>query len=99
MSRRRSARPVEPLDGLAQRITTVRQRLGLSQRAFAKRLGTSGVVRQWERGAGMTVAMLERIATVGGVTPEWLLRGTTAAGPRRPRDDAWAEAVVALEAA
>lgn len=40
MTLRRPTRPVQSLDGLAQRITTVRQRLGLSQRAFAKRLGT-----------------------------------------------------------
>jgi transcriptional regulator with XRE-family HTH domain len=100
MSRRRIARPVESLDGLPQRILTVRQRLGLSQRAFAKRLGvSSGIVGRWERGAGMTVTMLDRIATVGGVTAEWLLHGTAAAGPRPPRGDGWTEAVTALEAA
>jgi DNA-binding transcriptional regulator YiaG len=53
MSRRRIARPVESLGGLPQRILTVRERLGLSQRAFAKRLGvSSGIVGRWERGGG-----------------------------------------------
>jgi transcriptional regulator with XRE-family HTH domain len=83
MNRRRSARPVDSLDGLAQRITTIRQRFGLSQRAFAKRLGTSGIVGRWERGARVTAATLDRIATAGGVTPEWLLGGTKAAATRR----------------
>jgi transcriptional regulator with XRE-family HTH domain len=99
MSPRRSVRPGEPLEGLPQRIITVRERLGLSQRAFAKRLGvSSGIVGRWERGAGMTAAMLGRIATAGGVTPEWLLRGTTADAPQRPGGEAWTEALAALEA-
>jgi transcriptional regulator with XRE-family HTH domain len=96
MTRRRPTRSVDSLDGLPQLITTVRQRLGLSQRAFAKRLGvTSGIVGRWERGAGMTVAALDRIATAGAVTTEWLLRGPTAAAPRRPGGEAWTEALTA----
>jgi hypothetical protein len=47
----------------------------------------------------MTVAMLDRIATAGGVTTEWLLHGTTPAATRRRADDAWIEALAALEAA
>jgi transcriptional regulator with XRE-family HTH domain len=100
MTRRRPARPVESLDGLTQRITTVRRRLGLSQRAFAKRLGVSqNIVGRWESGKhGLTARTLDRVAATGGVTTEWLLHGT-AVPTRRRRDDGWTEAVAALEAA
>jgi len=43
---------------------------------------SSGVVRRWERGAGVTAARLDRIAPVGGVTPEWLLGDATAGASR-----------------
>jgi transcriptional regulator with XRE-family HTH domain len=87
------------LDGLPQRIAAVRRRLGLSQRAFAARLGVGrNVVIRWEGGYHRPHrARLKRIAKLGGVTPSWLLDGGEGRGERRDRE--WEEAVGALRVA
>src|SRR5262245_43121210 len=70
-------RAVTP-NGLAGRIASVRRGLGLSQGAFADRLGVCrNTVGLYERGRTPQTAILDRIARTGGVTAEWLLHGTT----------------------
>ena len=87
------------LDGLPERIAAVRRRLGLSQRAFAARLGVGrNVAIRWERGYHRpSAARLRRIAKLGGVTLGWLLDGGEGRGKRRDRH--WEEAVTALRVA
>jgi transcriptional regulator with XRE-family HTH domain len=77
-------------DGLPQRIAAVRRKLGLSQRAFAARLGVGGYHRP-------RPARLKRIAELGGVTAGWLLDGGEGRGERRDRQ--WEEAISALRVA
>src|SRR5262245_25184080 len=86
-------------DGLARRIAQVRRQLGLTQTAFAHRIGvTRGAVGRFEAGAlAPRAATLDRIAEAGRVASDWLLRGdrprvTTASG----RGPAWKAAVVLL---
>jgi transcriptional regulator with XRE-family HTH domain len=87
------------LDGLPKRIAAVRNRLGLSQRAFAARLGGGrNVAIRWEGGYHRpSAARLRRIAKLGGVTVGWLLDGGEGRGKRRDRQ--WEEAVSALRVA
>src|SRR5262245_62894868 len=92
----RSARP----DGLTRRIVQVRRQLGLTQTAFARRIGvTRGAVGRFEAGAlAPRAATLDRIAEAGRVASDWLLRGdrtrvTTASG----RDPGWTAAVALLQ--
>jgi transcriptional regulator with XRE-family HTH domain len=86
------------LDGLPERIAAVRHRLGLSQRAFAARAGTARTaVLRYESGHGRPrVDTLERIARLGGVSVDWLLRGDRRP-PEGPRE--WDDAVRLLRAA
>jgi transcriptional regulator with XRE-family HTH domain len=86
------------LDGLPERIVAVRHRLGLSQRAFAARAGIArNAVLRYEGGHGRPRAdTLERIARLGGVSVDWLLRGDRRP-PEGPRE--WDEAVRLLRIA
>jgi transcriptional regulator with XRE-family HTH domain len=65
------------LDGLPERIAAVRVRLGLAQGRFAARVGVSrNALLRYEGGHGRPRAdTLERIAQLGGVSVDWLLRG------------------------
>jgi transcriptional regulator with XRE-family HTH domain len=65
------------LDGLPQRIATVRRKLGLPRARFAQRIGVSrNVVIRYEGGRnGPRAETLDRIAKLGGVTDEWVLGG------------------------
>jgi transcriptional regulator with XRE-family HTH domain len=85
-------------DGLPKRIAAVRQKLGLAQRTFGARVGVSrNVVIRYEGGHGCPRAdTLERIARLGGVSVDWLLRGD-----RRPPEGPpeWDDAVRLLRAA
>src|SRR5262249_58772347 len=85
--------------GVARRIAQVRRQLGLTQGAFARRIGVSrNAVGRYEAGTVVpSAATLNRIAEAGRVTNDWLLRGhrpgvTTAPG----RDPAWKAAVAFL---
>jgi len=84
--------PTRERDGLPDRITAVRQKLGLAPRAFAARIGVSrNAVIRYEGGHGRPRAdTLERIAQLGGVSVDWLLRGDRRP-PEGPRE--WDEAV------
>jgi transcriptional regulator with XRE-family HTH domain len=85
-------------DALPDRILAVRTRLGLAQRAFAARVGVSrNAVIRYEGGRGRPRAdTLERIAQLGGVSVDWLLRGDRRP-PEGPRE--WDDAVRLLRAA
>jgi transcriptional regulator with XRE-family HTH domain len=76
----------------------VRQKLGLSQGRFAVRIGvTRNIVLRYEGGNGRPRAdTLERIAQLGGVSVDWLLRGDRRP-PEGPRE--WDDAVRLLRAA
>ena len=78
----------------------LRQRLGLSQVAFARQAGISRNAQvEYERGSRVPkTANLGRIAEAGESSVDWLLNGRV---PReRPRDDPeWEAAVRALRAA
>jgi transcriptional regulator with XRE-family HTH domain len=86
------------LDGLPERIATVRQKLGLSQPAFAVRVGvTRNVSTRWEGGRNRPRAgTLDRIAKVGGVSVEWLLDGSRRERATVGEDRQWKVAVEAL---
>jgi transcriptional regulator with XRE-family HTH domain len=60
---------------VGRRIATLRQRLGLSQVAFARQVGTSrNALMTYERGDRVPKsATLARIAEAGGVSVDWLL--------------------------
>jgi transcriptional regulator with XRE-family HTH domain len=90
--------PTRDLDGLPKRIIAVRQGLGLAQRAFATRVGVSrNAVLRYEGGHGRPRAdTLERIAQLGGVSVDWLLRGDRRP-PEGPRE--WDDAVRLLRVA
>ncbi len=74
-ARRRDAK-LGPQVDVGARLAEIRHRLGLTQPAFAARvgIGASTVIRA-ERGALPRLAALRRIAEVGGVTVDWLLTG------------------------
>lgn len=74
-----------------ERIKQVRNRLQLTQDAFAELLGgvTRGAVGNWERDQGIKEENLELISERTGVSFEWLARGT---GKMDPQGEA--EAVV-----
>jgi transcriptional regulator with XRE-family HTH domain len=82
------ARPTRGADGLPARIAAVRQRrVGVSRNA----------VIRYENGHGRPRAdTLERIAQLGGVSVDWLLRGDRRP-PEGPRE--WDDAVRLLRAA
>lgn len=62
---------------IASRIRKVRSDAGLSQQAFADRLGTAtrGAVGNWERGQGIKRENLQLIADKFRVSFEWLATG------------------------
>ena len=74
------------MSGLPERIAAVRQKLWLSQPAFSARVGvTRNVVARWEGGKhGLRAGRLDRIAKLGGVSGDWLLRGDSRP-PEGPR--------------
>jgi transcriptional regulator with XRE-family HTH domain len=84
--------PASAADGLPDRIAAVRQKLGLAQRPFAARIGISrnAVIRCEGRHGRPRVDTLERIAQLGGVSVDWLLRGGRRP-PEGPRE--WDDAV------
>jgi transcriptional regulator with XRE-family HTH domain len=88
------------LGRLPQRIAAVRTRLGLTQRAFAARVGvTRNVVIRWERGHHRPRATaLARIAAAGGVSVDWLLR-RSGRPPASMRDSELEAAIAQLRAA
>ena len=89
------------MNGLPERIAAVRHRLGLSRPTFAARVGvTRNVVIRWEGGKHRPgAARLDRIAKLGGVSVDWLLRGDRRPATPARRGSEWREAVAALRAA
>lgn len=80
---------VTELRGIGQRIRRVRElRGGLSQEAFAKRLGTvtRGAVGNWERGQGIKRENLQAISATFAVSFDWLATG--AGKPEQPASNA-----------
>ena len=60
------------------RLTTLRQKQGLTQAALAEKLGISDrAVSKWEAAGGYPdITLLPQIADIFGVTIDFLLRGT-----------------------
>ncbi len=71
------------LDAQAQRIREARRERGLTQEQLAAATGVSrSAVAQWETGrAGQITGNLSRIATVLGISVEWLLYGANKRAP------------------
>jgi transcriptional regulator with XRE-family HTH domain len=87
-------------DSLAHRIAQVRQQLGLTQAALAHRIGVSrGTIGLYEAGTPPRARTLDRIAEIGGVTTDWLLRRDRPVAITSARDPAWGEAVAWLREA
>jgi len=85
---------------VGRRIAMLRQRLGLSQVAFARQAGISrNALVEYERGGRVPkTANLGRIAEAGESSVDWLLNGRISRA--RPREDPeWEAAVRALRAA
>jgi len=93
--------PARGLDGLLQRIATVRRKLGLPQGAFAQRIGVSrNAVIRYEGGRNRPRAeTLDRIAKLGGVTDEWVLGGGRRERAPAGEDRQWKAAVEVLREA
>lgn len=67
---------------VGRRVRQVRQRLDLTQTGFARQLGITKVsVARYEAGRVPRANLLDRIAALGGVSVEWLLRGGSPAQP------------------
>jgi transcriptional regulator with XRE-family HTH domain len=76
----------------------VRKKLRLTQGAFARLVGVSrNTAIRYQRSAVPPAHVLDRIARQGGVTLEWLLRGSRAVDSKAER--AWDDALDALRAA
>jgi transcriptional regulator with XRE-family HTH domain len=84
---------------VGHRIAMLRQRLGLSQVAFARQVGISrNALMLYERGDRVPKsASLARIAEAGGTSVDWLLNGRVPKTPARD-DPEWEVAVRALRA-
>jgi transcriptional regulator with XRE-family HTH domain len=95
-----SASPVSNHGRVGHRIAAVRRQLGLSQAAFARRLGIGrNTLLNYERDIRLPrSAVLTRIAEAGGVSVDWLLNGHSVTPPAStPRGDrAWETAIEAL---
>lgn len=67
--------------GIGDRIRQVREKLGLNQENFAKKLGFSqaAVVSKYEKGRIPGKDVLDKIALMGQVSVEWLLHGSNTA--------------------
>jgi transcriptional regulator with XRE-family HTH domain len=75
-SRNNGSVPVMPDAGVGRRIRQVRQGLGLTQAGLARQLGVIKVsIARYEAGRVPRANLLDRIATLGGVSVEWLLHG------------------------
>ncbi len=73
--------------GIGERIRATRRRLGLSQEAFAKRVGIrKGSVARYEAGRVPRTDVLTRIAEVGRVSVELLFRGGGDGKAKREQD-------------
>jgi transcriptional regulator with XRE-family HTH domain len=84
---------------VGRRIVLLRQRLGLSQTAFARQAGVSrNALITYERGGGVPKSgALARIAKAGGSSVDWLLNGRVPrAQPRK--DPEWEAALRKLRA-
>lgn len=61
---------------VGQKVKNLREKLMLSQRAFASKLGVSSTaISQIENGGGVTGKLAKRICEAYKVNPEWLLYG------------------------
>ena len=71
------------LEAQAKRIREARRERGLTQEQLATATGVSrSAVAQWETGrAGQITGNLSRIATVLGISVEWLLYGANKRAP------------------
>ncbi len=71
------------LESQARRIREARRQRGLTQEQLAAATGVSrSAVAQWETGrAGQITGNLSRIASVLGISVEWLLYGTDKRAP------------------
>lgn len=64
---------------LSDRIRQARERKGWNQSDLARHMGVSPqTVQQWEKGGGVRPDKQLRLASVLGVTPDWLLLGREA---------------------
>lgn len=76
-----------PADELGREVRRVRERLGMSQTAFADALGLKApggqtIVSRWEKGRGVSGESLEKIATLAGEPVEiFQARSATALEP------------------
>jgi transcriptional regulator with XRE-family HTH domain len=69
----------EPED-VSRRIRGIRRRLNLSQAGFGQKLGVKKLaVARYEAGRVPKLAMLNKIARLGGVTVSWLLASESTA--------------------
>jgi DNA-binding XRE family transcriptional regulator len=75
--RRRKDVVVGPHGALADRIRALRHRLGLSQADLAAKLGIgrTTLIGAEQGGRRLRRSPIERLAELGGVTVDWLLRG------------------------
>lgn len=65
----------------AQKIRAVRERMKLSQDAFAERLGvTRGAVGNWELGKGIGAKHIRAIAKIAAVSADWLMDDSDSSG-------------------
>jgi transcriptional regulator with XRE-family HTH domain len=84
---------------VGRRIVLLRQRLGLSQTAFARQAGISrNALITYERGGGVPKSgALARIAEVGESSVDWLLNGRIP-GAQPRKDPEWEAALRKLRA-
>jgi transcriptional regulator with XRE-family HTH domain len=69
---------------VGRRIRQIRQKLGLTQAQFGKRLGvTKGSVARYEAGSIPRLRVLNEIAKLAGATSAWLLQGGAADTERK----------------
>jgi transcriptional regulator with XRE-family HTH domain len=98
MAPRRLGGTVAPsAKSIARRIRQIRERLGMSKVAFARRLNIGrNTLIHYERGRGIPRStILARIARTGGVSVDWLLTGLTADENFRSSD--WEHALQQLQ--
>jgi len=69
---------------ISERIFDRIRQLGISQKVFSEKTGISqSTISEWKsKGTNPTSEKIMIICEVLGVTPEWLLSGTTAVGNR-----------------